>query len=229
LPEVDGAGSTIEPMPDPELPETARAAESQSGTEAGASYLVDEVDRARAQEYALLSTLLSRSPDGPMIARLARLRGDATPLGVAHRALATAASHASAEGVEREYFDLFLGLKPGGLFPYASYYLTGTVQGRPLARLREALQRLSIERTPGQAEPEDHAATLLEIMSCLAGGQIAAPTGADREIFEQHLAPWIGRFFADMERAEFADFYANVGALGRTFIEIETEAFQLPP
>ena len=46
---------------------------------------VDEIDRARAQEYALLATLLSRSPDAQMIGRLALLRGDASPLGVAYR------------------------------------------------------------------------------------------------------------------------------------------------
>jgi len=211
-----------------ELRETGRTRPSRSNAQAGAApHPVDEIDQARAQHYALLSRLLSSSPDAPMIERLANLRGDASPLGVAHRVLAKAAGRASVESVEREYFNLFLGLKAGGLFPYASYYLTGTLQGRPLARLREALQRLGVEQAPGQVEPEDHAAILLEVMSRLADGRIAAPEGADREIFERHLAPWIGRFFADLERAEAADFYLSVGALGRTFIEIETEAYQL--
>ncbi len=202
---------------------------SLSEAEVGASsHLIDEVDLARAREYALLSTLLSRSPDAQMIEVLTRLTGDATPLGVAHAALAKVAGRASVEAVEREYFDLFLGLGPDVLFPYASYYLTGALQGAPLARLRVAFRSLGVERTPGQSEPEDHVATLLEIMSCLADGRIAAPTGADRGIFEQHLAPWIGRFFGVLEKAAAADFYASVGALGRTFVEIETEAFQLP-
>ena len=65
-------------------------------------------------------------------------------------------------------------------------------------------------------------------MAGLAGGRFAAPKGSDREIFEKHLAPWIGRFFADLERAEEADFYRRVGTLGRTFIDIESEAFALP-
>jgi TorA maturation chaperone TorD len=47
-------------------------------------------------------------------------------------------------------------------------------------------------------------------------------------LFEQHLAPWIGRFFADLERAEATEFYQRIGMLGRVFIEIETEAFALP-
>jgi TorA maturation chaperone TorD len=190
--------------------------------------VVDEVDAARAQEYALLSTLLSRSPDAQLIGRLARLRGDASPLGLAHAALGEAAVRASIERVGREYFDLFIGLGRGELLPYASYYLTGFLHERPLARLRQDLRRLGIERIEGQSEPEDHAAILCEIMARLAGGDMAAPAGADREIFEKHLAPWIGRFFADLERSESADFYARVGALGRTFVEIETEAFALP-
>ena len=49
---------------------------------------VDEVDAARAQEYALLSALLARAPDAALLERLGTLRGDASPLGLAHAALA---------------------------------------------------------------------------------------------------------------------------------------------
>jgi TorA maturation chaperone TorD len=189
---------------------------------------VDEVDVARAQEYTLLSTLLSRSPDAQLLARLARLRGDASPLGLAHAALGEAAARADVDRVGREYFDLFVGLGRGELLPYASYYLTGFLYERPLARLRGDLRQLGIERTEGQSEPEDHAAILCEIMAGLAGASIDAPAGSERQIFEKHLAPWIGRFFVDLENAKAADFYACVGALGRTFMEIETEAFALP-
>ena len=193
-----------------------------------AELLVDDVDRARAREYALLATLLSKSPDAGMIGRLAVLRGDASPLGATHTALAKAAAKATADSVKIEYFDLFDALGRGGLLPYASYYLTGSLYGRPLARLRETLQSLGIERTEHRSEPEDHAAILCEIMAGLAGGRIPAPVGAEREFFEKHLAPWIGRFFADLECSESADFYARVGAVGRTFVGIETEAFTLP-
>jgi TorA maturation chaperone TorD len=47
-------------------------------------------------------------------------------------------------------------------------------------------------------------------------------------IFEKHMAPWIGRFFADLERAETAKFYRALGTLGRVFMGIEAEAFDLP-
>jgi TorA maturation chaperone TorD len=192
------------------------------------SVSIDEVDAARAQEYALLSTLLANSPDQPLLQRLAGLRGDPSPLGIAHAALGEASARADVERVGREYFDLFIGLGRGELLPYGSYYLTGFLHERPLARLRGDLKRLGIEQTPGQSEPEDHAAILCEIMAGIAGGAIDAPAGADREIFEKHMAPWIGRFFSDLERSPTADFYARVGTLGRTFVEIETEAFAFP-
>lgn len=190
--------------------------------------VVDELDCARAQEYALLAKLLLRSPDAQMMGRLALLRGDASPLGVTHTALAEAAIRRSAEGVKREYFDLFDGLGRDGLLPYASYYLTGSLYGRPLAQLRETLRHLGIERTDRHSEPEDHAGVLCEIMAGLVGGHISAPAQADRAVFEMYIAPWIGRFFADLQRAESADFYARVGAIGRTFVGIETKAFALP-
>jgi len=189
---------------------------------------VDEVDAARAQEYALLSVLLARAPDAGLLERLGTLRGDASPLGLAHVALAEAAQRTNVERLEREYFDLFIGLGRGELLPYGSYYLTGFLHERPLARLRAHLDKLGLERTPGQAEPEDHAAILCEIMAGLASRRFPAPAGSDRELFEQHLAPWIGRFFADLEQAEAADFYRGVGRLGRVFIDIETDAFALP-
>ena len=195
---------------------------------AAAASDIDEVDRARAQEYALLATLLMRPPSDGLLRRLAELGGDTSPLGVAHAALGVAAQRGRAASVEREFFDLFVGVGRGELLPYASFYLTGFLHERPLARLRAHLAELGIERAADQVEPEDHVAMLCEIMAGLASGALGAPAGADRALFERHLAPWAGRFFADLERAEHADFYRAVGALGRVFIDIEAAAFALP-
>jgi TorA maturation chaperone TorD len=189
---------------------------------------IDETDSARSQEYALLAALLARAPDADLLSRMAGLRGDATPFGLAHMALGEAAAEADADHVSREYFELFIGLGRGEVLPYASYYLTGFLHDRPLARLRDDLAALGIERAEGNAEPEDHAAILCEIMAGVTGGRFPAPEGTDRKLFEKHLAPWIGRFFADLERAEHADFYRRVGALGRLFVQVEMEAFALP-
>jgi len=190
--------------------------------------IVDEIDQGRAREYALLATLLSHSPDSRSLSRLAGLRGDASPIGRAHTTLGDAARRVNEEIVAQEYFALFAGLGQGQLLPYSSHYLTGSLYGRPLAQIRETLQTLGIEKAPGRSEPEDHAATLCEVMADLVGGNIAAPAGADLDFFEQHLLPWIGRFFVELERAEAADFYRYVGSLGRAFIDIEAQALALP-
>ena len=189
---------------------------------------VDDVDTARAQEYALLAGLLMRAPDASLLSKLSALRGDASPLGLAHAALAEAAERTTVEKIEREYFELFIGLGRGELMPYGSYYLTGFLHERPLARLREDLSRIGIVRAEGIVEPEDHAGILCEIMSGLASRRLPAPSGSDRLIFEKHMAPWIGRFFTDMENAAAADFYRRLGTLGRVYIEIETEGFDMP-
>jgi len=188
---------------------------------------VDEVDRARAQEYALLAILLRRSPDAQLLSRLAGLPGDASPIGLAHIALAKAAGRAGETSAAQEFFTLFAGLGDGALMPYASRYLAGTLYGRPLARLRETLQDLRIEKSPRLTEPEDHAGFLCEIMAGLAGGTIDAADGFERDFFEQYISPWMGRFFADLEQAKSADFYASVGAFGHTFLDIEARAFAL--
>jgi TorA maturation chaperone TorD len=183
------------------------------------------VDAARAREYALLAALLSCPPSNALLGEIAELRGDATPLGQAHAALALAASDATAAVVEREYFDLFVGLGRGELLPYASFYLTGFLHERPLSRLRDDLASLGVERVENNFEPEDHAATLCEIMAGLAAGRFPASPETQRVFFEKHVLPWMGRVFVDMESAASARFYRSVGSLGRLFLEIEAEAF----
>jgi TorA maturation chaperone TorD len=193
-----------------------------------ASPVPDDIEEARAQKYALLAALLRQAPDAALLRRIARLGGDATPLGSAHAALARAARVAPPDQVAREFFDLFVGVARGELLPYASYYLTGFLHERPLARLRADMRTLGLERAECVSEPEDHAAILCEIMAVLIGGESTATLARQRHFFEKHLAPWIGRFFADLETAEHAEFYRPVGTLGRLFIEIETEALALP-
>jgi TorA maturation chaperone TorD len=203
--------------------------------------VIDEVDGARARLYGLLAVLLSRAPGAELLDRLASLKVDASPLGLAQAGLAEAACAALPDAVAREYFDLFIGLGRGELMPYGSYYLTGFLHERPLARLRADLAALGIARVDDNREPEDHIATLCEVMAGLIERRFPAPPGAlskqnaariettaDQQVFERHLAPWAGRFFADLEQARAAKFYRAVATLGRTFVEIEMEAFAMP-
>lgn len=190
--------------------------------------ILDEIDVARAQEYALLAVLLSKAPDADLLQRLQKLAGDESNIGRAHAAIADAAASYSAQQVDREYFDVFIGVGRGELLPYASFYLTGFLHERPLARLRGDLFLLGVEKNEQNSDPEDHIAFLCEVMAGIISERFPAPVGADREFFEKHMKSWASSFFADLEGAESAKFYSCVGKLGRAFIEIETEAFALP-
>jgi TorA maturation chaperone TorD len=187
----------------------------------------DDIDLLRSQEYDLLAVLLGRAPTREVLERLSALKGDATPLGLAHLALADAAAEADPDALQREFFDLFVGVSRGELLPYGSYYLTGFLHERPLASVRESLSALGIERADNVFEPEDHIAILCEVMAGLAAGRFDTEPGADRRFFERHLRPWAPRFFVDLETGKSANFYRAVARVGGLFMDIEAEAFAM--
>lgn len=188
-----------------------------------------EEEGFRAQFYNLLARLLAAPPDRRFLTSLSQLQGDTSPLGQALRALAKAAALTSASEAEREFNRLFIGLTAGELRPYGSYYLTGFLYEKPLADLRWDLQCLSITRSADVAEPEDHIASLCEIMAGLITAAFgrAATLGEQRRFFEAHLAPWADAFFSDLEQAASARLYRPVGSIGRLFVAIEEEAFAM--
>jgi len=186
-----------------------------------------DIDQLRAAEYDLLSLLLGKAPDSATLSRVGTLRGDASDLGMAHIELAAAAEAANDSNVSKEFFDLFIGLGRGDLLPYASYYMTGFLHERPLARVRQDMEALGIERAGSSREPEDHIAILLEVMAGLARGDFEADFAEQVRFFDRHLKPWASRLFADLEVSRSAKFYRAVGRVGRVFIELESEAFTL--
>ena len=202
---------------------------SQKSQMAGLETEIPEEDILRADLYATLARLLAAPPDQDLIDMAAGLSGDASDLGQGIASLATVAKSMSARAVEREYNALFIGLGRGELLPYASYYLTGFLNEKPLARLRGHMAQLGIERNPDVKEPEDHIATLCEIMAGLIRGTYGDPMSVDDQhaFFNTHLATWAGHFFTDLEGAEGSVFYAPVGKIGRAFMEIEIEAFRM--
>ena len=190
--------------------------------------LPDE-EQLRAAQYRLLARLLASAAEESDLRLAAGFRGDDSPLGTALGALARVAARFTPAEVEREYFDLFIGIGRGELLPYASYYLTGFLNERPLARLRQDMASLGIARAEHVKEPEDHIAAVCEMMAGLIEGSFDAPADLEtqRQFYERHLAPWAERFFADLEGARSAVFYAPVGSVGHAFMEIEHTAFGL--
>jgi TorA maturation chaperone TorD len=190
---------------------------------------VAEEDVLRANLYDLLGALLASPPDRPLIDRVAALSGDDSTLGKAVTALARVAKATAERAVEREFNKLFIGVGRGELLPYASYYMTGFLNEKPLAALRNDMARRGIERAPGVHDPEDSIASLCEMMAGQILGRFGAPEplSAQKDFFAAHISPWARHFFADLEAAKGSVFYAPVGAIGRAFLEIEREAFRM--
>src|SRR6202022_356291 len=51
----------------------------RAGLDGARAHPMDDIDTARAQEYALLSVLLARAPDAALLSRLSGFRGAASP------------------------------------------------------------------------------------------------------------------------------------------------------
>ena len=185
----------------------------------------------RANTYRLLARLLAAPVPRDLLEMLRRIDGsgeaggtnDAIAMARAWQTLRIAGERATVEGIDDEYHDLFIGIGRGELVPYGSWYMTGFLMDRPLALLRRDLSALGIEREADVHEPEDHVSALCEAMSLVIESAGEIPLERQQKFFFDHLAPWMGRFFADLQQARSAKFYLAVGQLGELFIGVETK------
>jgi TorA maturation chaperone TorD len=191
--------------------------------------LVSEEDRLRADLYNFLGLILSGPPDELLLSQTADLSGDDSDLGSAINALSRVARVSKPKKVESEFNALFIGLGRGELLPYASYYMTGFLNEKPLANLRTDMSALRITRAPSVYEPEDNIASLMEMMGGMVVGRFGsvANLGDQKAFFNKHIGPWAEHFFSDLEAAKNSVLYASVGAVGKAFMAIEVEAFRM--
>lgn len=206
----------------------------QPGDDTGAAegpVELTEADIARAGFYGLLARMLAQPPSAELLEQVAGIQGDDTPIGEQLQRLAKLARASDAESAEDEYTLLFYGKGDGGeILPYASYYRTGILNDKPLAELRGAMKVLGIQRGDLNKEPEDHIAFVMEMMHGLITGAFGAGVvDADGQMafYREHIAPWAGDFFEDLEAAKSATLYAAVAGLGRVFLQVEEDAFQM--
>lgn len=190
---------------------------------------IDAEDQLRADLYDFLSVLLAGPPADEILRKSAQLSGDNSDLGRAITTLARVAKATNVKAAEREYSALFIGLSRGELLPYASYYLTGFLNEKPLALLRKDMAALQVTRAPNVFEPEDNIASLFEIMAGMILGRFGQPISLAQQntFFNKHVASWANHFFTDLEAAQSSIFYASVGAVGRAFMDVEKEAFRM--
>ncbi|WP_050603610.1 molecular chaperone [Ruegeria sp. 6PALISEP08] len=186
-------------------------------------------DRLRADFYNFLGLLLAGPPDQLLLGQMAGLSGDDTDLGQAIQAMARVAKVTKPAAAEREFNALFIGLGRGELLPYASFYLTGFLNEKPLAQLRNDMAVRGITRAQNVFEPEDNIASLMEMMAGMIVGRFGATASLEdqKAFWNKHIGPWAAHFYSDLEAAETSVLYASVGTAGRVFMEIEREAFRM--
>ena len=190
---------------------------------------VQDMDRARADLYNFLGALLAGPPDEMLLAQTAGLSGDDSELGQAIGTLAKLARVTKPKAAESEFNKLFIGLGRGELLPFASYYLTGFLNEKPLAILRQDMLARGMQRSETVFEPEDSIASLMEMMAAMIVGRFGTPADVaeQKTFFNKHIGPWAGHFFTDLEEAKTSVFYTPVGTVGRIFMSVEAEAFRM--
>ena len=193
-------------------------------------FLQDQAQAMRAAVYELLGSLLAKQPDDETLQRLRNIgEVDASDgqIAMGWELMKQASLKFDQEAVHDEYFSLFLGVGRGELVPFGSWYITGFLMEKPVAVLRSELIKLGIERQKGVVESEDHIAALCDAMALIIrnGHEISLDT--QQQFFNDHLSPWVGRFFNDMQNAKAAHFYRSVGFFGESFFEFEQQLLDM--
>lgn len=178
-----------------------------------------EQDLWRANTYHLLTRLLAKPLSHRLVAQLGNIppiheeSGD-DPVALAWSDLGEASRRAKEASVTEEFHALF-DVDGGLIKPYASYYLAGEANAKPLELLRSELAGLGV--SPKIERPADHAGALCDTMSQLIEHEDPRQIG----FFTRHLKSWLPAFFKDLRSASRGDFYRAVGALGEAFVEVE--------
>lgn len=183
----------------------------------------------RASAYSILAALLRSVPSSETLAKVSvfdQVEVDEDEMLLAMSSLGLAAQVVEADAIAEEYQNLFIGVGRGELMPYGSWYLTGYLMELPLSALRDDLAGLGFERDAAAAEPEDHIASLCEVMSILISDSASLETQI--QFFEKHLGSWGEKFFQDLETAESASFYRSVGRFGSAFISLDKQYLNMP-
>lgn len=189
------------------------------------------IQQHRAGAYALLASLLGHPPTANVLAQIGQFdaqsdAGSCDEFGLALASLELAAQTARVEDIEDEFYALFIGIGRGELMPYGSWYQTGFLMERPLSQLRDDLQALGYKRDESAPEPEDHAASLCEVMAIMINEQRSFKTQS--RFFKTHLASWLERFFADLQASDSALFYKTVARFGTAFMTFEQQYVSFP-
>lgn len=190
-------------------------------------------EAARAELYGVLGALYYAPPAPELLAQLRVAVTDAPTAGgfleEPWRQLVGIARAMDDAAVREEHNQLFGGVGKPEVYLFASFYLSGFLNEKPLAALRTTLARLGLGRAEGLPETEDHIAYLCEVMRYLiAGDDVAVANLTEQRLFfGAHLQPWVGALCEAVEQHPRARFYAAVAGLTRAFASVEAQGFDM--
>ena len=193
----------------------------------------DGEELARAELYGLLARLWLAPPDAALLLQFKTAVTQAPEAGALLEApwqtLVAALRTTTLEAAATEHEALFHGVGKPEVFAYASFYLTGFLNEKPLAALRHDLAALGLTREANALETEDHVAYLLEVMRYLIAGDDAGVCNLEqqRRFFRGHLQPWVERLCDAVQAHPRAATWTAVAGFTREFIVVETQAFDM--
>lgn len=193
----------------------------------------DSEELARAELYGLLSRLWHAPPDEALLAQFRVAVTQAPEPGGFLEApwgeLVAAMRATNLADAAAEHEALFHGVGKPEVFAYGSYHLSGFLNERPLAVLREDLARLGLTRDEHSLETEDHVAYGLEVMRWLIAGDDVAVCNLEqqRRFFRAHLQPWVHLLCDAVLAQPGAATWRAVAGFTDAFMQVEAQAFDL--
>jgi TorA maturation chaperone TorD len=197
------------------------------------SSALDE-ETARAELYGLIAELFYAPPAPALLAQLRVAATEAPASGgfleEPWRSLVGTARDMDDASIQREHEALFGGVGKPEVYVYASHYLSGFLNEKPLAQLRTDLAALGLTRDAStMSETEDHVSYLMEVMRFLVAGDDVAVSNLTQQakFFAAHLQTWVSGLCDALQAHPRARFYAALAELTRAFVSVETQGFDL--
>ena len=196
------------------------------------SSALDE-ETARAEIYGLLAQLYYAPPPAELLSALRVAVTEAPARGAfleePWRELVGVARAMDDAAIAGEYDALFGGVGKPDVYLFGSHYLSGFLNEKPLAALRDTLAALGLARDEAMPETEDHLAYLCEVMRYLIAGDDVGVSnlGTQQRFFNAHLRPWVEPFCDALEAHPGADFYRALAGFSRDFFAVEAQGLDL--
>jgi len=202
-------------------------------TEPHLSSALDE-ETARAELYGLISELFYAPARPELLAQLRVAATDAPTAGgfleEPWRQLVGVAREMDDQGIQNEHNALFGGVGKPEVYVFASHFLTGFLNEKPLAQMRTDLAALGLGREDTtMSETEDHVSYVFEVMRFLVAGEDVSVSNLTQQakFFAAHVQTWLPAFCDAVQATPRARFYAALAELTRAFVSVEAQGFDM--